>query len=61
VCCYIDLIQVVNVCVLGAFLLYAIEKFVWNLRLAYLLRFLVMLFGLLIILQRLLPKFGIGA
>ena len=54
------LIQILITVVVGAFLVWIIRKYVWNPRLANLLRILVVLFCLAAILRQLLLLFGVG-
>lgn len=53
-------VHVLIICVLGAILFWLIDRFVWNLRLASLLKILVVLVCLASILPRLLPLLGVG-
>ncbi len=53
------LIAILVIVVFGAILFYLIDRFVWNLRLANLLKILVALVCLAAILQRLFPVLGI--
>ena len=54
------LINVLIICVVGAILFWAIDKFVRDRRLAQLLKLLVVLICLASILQRILPVLGIS-
>ena len=54
------LINVLVICVVGAILFWAIDKFVRDGRLANLLKILVVLICVAAILQRVLPVFGVG-
>jgi hypothetical protein len=56
----LPLISALIIVVIGAILFWVIDKFVWNLRLANLLKILVVLICLAAILQRLLPVLGVG-
>jgi hypothetical protein len=56
----LPLISALIIVVIGAILFWVIDKFVWNLRLANLLKILVVLICLAAILQRLLPMLGVG-
>ncbi|MGA2818060.1 MAG: hypothetical protein ABSE67_17530 [Xanthobacteraceae bacterium] len=55
------LIYVLIILVVGAILFWIVHKFVWNLRLATLLRILVVLLCLAAILRQVLLLFGVGA
>jgi hypothetical protein len=54
------LIQILITVVVGAFLVWMIRKYVWNVRLANLLGILVVLFCLAAILPQVLLLFGVG-
>jgi hypothetical protein len=56
----LPLISALIIVVIGAILFWVIDRFVWNLRLANLLKILVVLICLAAILQRLLPMLGVG-
>jgi hypothetical protein len=56
----LPLISALIIVVIGAILFWVIDKFVWNLRLANLLKILVVLICLAAILRRLLPMLGVG-
>jgi hypothetical protein len=56
----LPLISALIIVVIGAILFWVIDKFVWSLRLANLLKILVVLICLAAILQRLLPVLGVG-
>ena len=54
------LINALIIIVIGAILLWVIDRFVWNVQLANLLKILVVLICLVAILQRLLPALGVS-
>jgi hypothetical protein len=56
----LPIISALIIVVIGAILFWVIDKFVWNLRLANLLKILVVLICLVGILQRSLPVLGVG-